>query len=230
MLAKPMPMKNRISLLVATALLAASCAAQAQTSNDARHRYKWKDAQGNLHIEDAIPPTDAKLGYDIVNAQGLTIRHIERQKTDEELAMAKAAMEKADAERRAATEQTSRDAQMMAAYPDEGELRKAQDSQLTMVKQNIDTSSAGIKSQEKSLAEMLAHAAELERDNKPVPPVVQQRIASLKSGIAEQKTILEKRERERAAMQKQFEVELAHYRDVKARQDALRNGDNPAKQ
>jgi hypothetical protein len=229
MFAMPMLMKNRMSLLVAVALLAASCTAQAQ-SNDLRHRYKWKDAQGNLHIEDAIPPSDAKLGYDIVNAQGLIIRHIERQRTEEELAAAKAAMEKAEVERRTLTEQSSRDTQMMAAYPDENELRKAQESQLTMVQQNIDTSSAGIKSQEKSLAEMLAHAAEAERDNKPVSPAMQQRIAKLKSGIAEQKLILEKRERERVAMQKQFEVELAHYREVKAHQEAMRKGDVATKQ
>jgi len=229
MFAKPMLTKNRISLLLAMALLATSCVAQAQ-ANDARHRYRWKDAQGNLHIEDAIPPGDAKLGYDVVNAQGITIRHVERQRTEDELAAAKAAAEKAASDSRAAADQASRDAQMLAAYPEESDLRKAQESQLTMVQQNIDTSSAGIRSQEKSLAEMLAHAAETERDSKPVSPVVQQRIATLKSGIAEQKLVLEKRERERLAMQKQFEVELAHYREVKLKQEALRNGENTTKQ
>jgi hypothetical protein len=216
-------MKNSLSLPVVLALLlGASVVANAQ---DGRHRYKWKDAQGNLHIEDSITANDARLGYDIVNSQGLTIRRVDRQKTEQELASEKAAAEKIEADKRVQSEQGNRDAQMLAAYPDETELRKAQESQLTMVKQNIDTSSAGIKSQEKSLAEMLAHAAELERDNKPVPAPVQQQIAGLKSGIAEQKIVLEKRERERTAMEKQFEVELSHYREVRAHQEALRKSE-----
>ena len=212
---------TRLSASIALVLLLGA-SGLAQAEKDTRHRYKWRDAQGNLHLEDSIPAADAKLGYDIVNGEGLTIRHVERQKTEEELAAVKAAAEKAAADKRAAEDQNSRDAQMLAAYPDEAELRKAQESQLTMVKQNIDTADAGIKSQEKSLAEMLGHAAELERDGKPVPPNYQAQIAKLKSGIAEQKVILEKRERERVAMQKQFEVEMAHYREVKKRADEQR--------
>ncbi len=57
---------------------ALSFAAAAQ-DKDPRHRFRWKDTQGNLHIEDSIPPADAKLGYDIVNAQGILVRHVERQ-------------------------------------------------------------------------------------------------------------------------------------------------------
>jgi hypothetical protein len=208
--------------LIASLALVASVAVAAPQNNDARHRYKWHDAQGNLLLEDSIPPEDAKLGYDIVNANGLVVKHVDRQKTEEELAAAKAAKEKTEADKRAAAEQASRDTQLLAAYPNEADLRKAQESQLTMVTQNIDTAQAGIKSQEKSLSEMLGHAAELERDGKPVPKNYQNQIAKLKGGIAEQKGTLEKRERERESMQKQFQVELAHYREVKERAETQR--------
>lgn len=209
--------------LTAAALIVLCFTAAAQ-DKDPRHRFKWKDAQGNLHIEDTISPADARLGYDIVNAQGLLVRHVERQKTEEELAQAKAAAEKAEADKKAAAEQASRDAQMLAAYPNEDELKKAQEAQLTLVKQNIDTATAGMKSQEKSLSEMLAHAGELERDGKAVPPATKKQIDTLKAGIAEQKRILDKREQERATMQQQFEAELVHYREVKAQQEEKRKG------
>jgi predicted RNase H-like nuclease (RuvC/YqgF family) len=81
-----------------------------------------------------------------------------------------------------------------------------------------------MQSQEKSLSDMLAHAGELERDGKPVPPSVKKQIDTLKSGIAEQKRILAKREQERSAMQQSFEAELGHYREIKARQDERKGG------
>ena len=217
------PMSRLTHPLAVAVLLGLGLTAQA-AEQDPRHRFKWRDEQGNLHIEDSIPPEAARLGYDIVNAQGLLVRHVERQKTAEELAAAKAEKEKAEADKKAAAEQASRDAQMLAAYPNEEELKKAHEAQMALVKQNIDTATAGMRSQEKSLSDMLAHAAEIERDNKPVPATVQNQIATLKAGIAEQKRILEKREQERLEMQRQFEQELTHYRKIKARQDELRAG------
>lgn len=209
---------------LAVALLLASGLATSAENKDPRHRFKWKDAQGNLHIEDSIPPADAKLGYDVVNAQGILVRHVERQKTPEELAQAKLDAEKAEAAKKAASQQSSRDAQMLAAYPNEDELKKAQDSQLALIAQNIDTATAGIQSQEKSLSEMLAHAGELERNGTTVPLSVKKQIDALKSGIAEQKRVLAKREQERTAMQQQFESEMGHYREIKSKQDEQRKG------
>jgi hypothetical protein len=215
---------NRLVRPLAVAVLLALSFASPAQQKDARHRFRWKDAQGNLHIEDSIPPADAKLGYDVVNAQGILVRHVERQKTPEELAQAKVEAEKAEAAKKAATQQSSRDAQMLAAYPNEEELKKAQDAQLALVAQNIETANAGMQSQEKSLSDMLAHAGELERDGKPVPIGVKRQIDTLTAGIAEQKRILAKREEERSAMQRSFEAELKHYRDIKARQDEQRKG------
>lgn len=202
-------------------LLALSCLAFAAAvqAKDTHNRYKWKDAQGNLHIEDSIPPDAAKLGYEVINAGGLVVKRVERARTDDELAAAKAAIEKTAEEKRRAADQASRDAQMLAAYPTEDDLRRAHESQLAILQQNISTVTAGIASQEKSLAEMLAHAAEYERDGKSVPSNVQKRISQLRDGIAEQKTYHERRQAEHTQMQQRFAEELQHYRETKERRE-----------
>ncbi|HOV58555.1 MAG TPA: hypothetical protein PLN91_11805, partial [Rhodanobacteraceae bacterium] len=74
------PMSRLTHPLAVAVLLGLGLTAQA-AEQDPRHRFKWRDEQGNLHIEDSIPPEAARLGYDIVNAQGLLVRHVERQKT-----------------------------------------------------------------------------------------------------------------------------------------------------
>ena len=198
-------------------------AQQAHAQND-RVRYKWRDETGALHFADAIPPEAVKFGYEVVNKQGITVRRVDRAKTPEELAAAKAAAEKAAAEQKKADDLARTDAQMLAAYPTEDDLRKSIQAQIDLINQNIQATEVGIASQEKSLAERLNHAAEQERIGKPVPANVQKQIATLKDGLAEQRAYLARRTSDREAMQKQMETGIAHYRTIKAKQDELRKG------
>lgn len=191
---------------------------------DARVRYKWRDEGGNLHFSDNLPPEAVKLGYEMVNGQGVVVRRVERAKTDEELAAAKAEAEKKAEEKRRADDITRGDAQMLAAYPAEEDLRKSLQAQIDLIAQNIQATEVGIASQEKSLAERLVHAAEQERTGKPVPPVVTKQIETLKKGIADQKAFLARRTADRAAMEKQLVDDIEHYRKLKARQEELRKG------
>lgn len=189
-----------------------------------RVRYKWRDEAGALHYEDAIPPEAVKFGYEVVNKQGITIRRVERAKTAEELATAKAAAEKASAEQKKAEDAQRTDAQLLAAYPTEDDLRRAIQAQIDLITQNIQATEIGIVSQEKSLAERLNHAAEQERVGKPVPANVQKQITTLKDGLAEQRAFLQRRTNDREAMSKQMETSVAHHRQIKQKQDELRKG------
>ena len=207
--------------LLALALLS-GVANAAQTSD--RLRYKWRDEAGNLHYADSVPPEATRLGYEVVNQHGVVVRRVERAKTEEELAAAKAAADKLAAEKRKADEVARNDAQMLAAYPTEDDLRKSLQAQIDLISQNIQATEVGIASQEKSLAERLVHAAEQERNGKPVPPPVQKQINTLRTGLAEQKTFLERRTADRAAMEKQLVTELEHYRELKKRQDEQLKG------
>jgi hypothetical protein len=193
-------------------------------AQDKRNRYKWKDEGGSVHIEDSIPPEAARLGYEMVNDQGMVIRRVQRAKTAEELAADKADAQARAAEKRHAADVASRDAQMMAAYPTEDDLRRAQDSQLAIITQNIETATAGAKAQERSLADLLTHAAELERSNTAVPAKIQQQIATLRKSIAEQNAFLLKRQNDRQTTEKEFAADLLHYREVKERVQSEKDG------
>ncbi|UXI68250.1 DUF4124 domain-containing protein [Tahibacter amnicola] len=191
--------------------------AYAQGGSSTRLRYKWRDEKGALHYADAITPEAARLGYEVVNGQGLVVKRVERAKTEEELAAAKVEAARVAAEKAAADEMAKNDAQMLAAYPTEEDLRKAMQAQIDLIDQNIQATEIGIASQEKSLAERLNHAAEQEREGKPVPQTVQNQISKLRKGLTDHKAFLEKRTADRAAMLKQMENELVHYRELKTR-------------
>src|SRR5690606_28262313 len=40
------------------------------------NRYKWRDAQGNLHYSDSLPAEAARMGYEVVNSHGIVIKRV----------------------------------------------------------------------------------------------------------------------------------------------------------
>lgn len=207
-------------LLVVVTLALALAAPAAQAANVNHNRYKWKDAQGNLHFDDALPTEALLLGYDIVNAQGIVIKHVNRAKTAEEAKAAEAAAAEMAAQKRADDEKAKSDQQILAAYPNEQELVSSQQAQLDMMDQNIHSTEVSLQSQEKSLTEMLSHAADLDRNGKPVPATLQSQIESLRRNVEKQKNYITTKQQEKVDASKRFVDDLARYRQLQERAQA----------
>ncbi len=154
----------RFALPAVLALLLAGVASAADTAK--HNRYKWTDAEGNLHYSDALPAEAVKYGYEIVSPQGVVIKHVDRAKTAEERTAAKAEIAKAQAAKDAEETRVRTDQQMLAAYPTEEDLKRAQHQQSEMLETNLTSARISLQSQEKSLAELLGHAAELDSSGK----------------------------------------------------------------
>lgn len=191
--------------------------AHATAQGGVHNRYKWTDAQGNLHYDDALPTEALQFGYVVVNAQGIVVKRVERARTTEEQKADEAAAAQKAAQNRAAEEQAARDQQVLAAYPNERELVSSQQAQLDMLDQNILATELSLQSQEKSLTENLSHAAELDRNGKPVPATLQSQIEALRQNIERQKAYITGKQQEKADNLKKFEAELTHYREVRAK-------------
>lgn len=203
--------------MVFAALVLLFTATQALGDQKNHNRYKWRDAQGNPHYDDVLPEEALKYGYDIINPSGIVVKHVDRAKTPEELAADKAAAEKAATAKRLKDDELTKDKQMLAAYPREQDLQSSQREQLAVIDQTVQATQASLQNQEKSLSEMLAHAADLDRTGKPVPATLQQQIDILRVGIEKQKAYIVNKNAEKEASAKRFEAELAHYREVQAR-------------
>ena len=208
----------RLALLSVSiaALLCLSTAAAAGDTTPTTH-YRWHDAKGGLHYSDSIPPDAVHLGYDIVDDNGLLVRHINREMTPQERAAAEAEAARAAAEKRTADQQALADRQLLAAYPNEAELRETHQARLAQMQQNIATTQSNLRSQEQSLAELLAHAADLERSGKPVPAALRARLADQRKNVADERNEIAHLQSEREAAAKQQEAELQRYRMLSAK-------------
>lgn len=200
----------------AFALVLALVAAGSSWAADSHNRYKWTDDAGNLHYSDALPPEAVKFGYEVVSPQGVVIKHVDRPRTAEERAAAKAEIAKAQAAKDAADTRAHTDQQLIAAYPTEDDLKRAQRQQQDMLEQNLNSARISLQSQERSLAELLGHAAELDSSGKPVSPALAKRIADSRKQVEDQRSYIARKEKERDQTIAKFDDDLEHYRALKA--------------
>ncbi|MET0225560.1 MAG: DUF4124 domain-containing protein [Dokdonella sp.] len=206
-------------LIFALAIASASAASAAGTPSGNHNRYKWHDAAGNLHYADALPPEAVKFGYEVVGPQGVIIKRVERARTVDEIAAAKVGAAKAQAEREDADKQTRSDAQLIAAYPTEADLKRAHAQRLDVMDQQVNAAQISLRSQEQTLADMLARAAEAELTGVAMPSGQAKQLAEMRKQVDEQRIAVARKEGERDQASARFDGEVAHYRELQAKAD-----------
>ena len=85
------PMRCALVAVLQSCLPAAS---RADGHGAGHNATNGRDGQGNLHYDDALPDEALKFGYDVVSAQGLVVKHVDRASTSEEKLAAKAELQK----------------------------------------------------------------------------------------------------------------------------------------
>lgn len=209
-------MRRPLPPLLAALLLACSITpATAATQHGDHNRYKWRDAAGNLHYADVLPPEAARLGYEVVSPQGVVVRRVERAKTADELALAKAAAAQAQTEKDAQDRRDRTDAQLVNAYPTEADLQRAQRQQLEMFDQQLNAARISLRSQEQTLADMLARAADVERDGETLSAVQAKQLADMRHQVDEQRLLVTRRENEREQAINGFVSQTERYRKLR---------------
>jgi len=176
-----------------------------------RSQFRWKDDHGVPHYSDILTPEALQFGYDVLNARGYVIRHVDRQRTYEELLAEEATM----AARREAELQEQSDKRMLTAYPTEKDLVTARQAQLDSIDQNIRAASNSLGVQERALSDALARAASFDHEGKPVPDDVKKQIETLRNSAEALRAYVARRQKEKVEATKKFEVDLAHYREAK---------------
>lgn len=201
-------------LLMTLLLCVATTEAAAQKSD--HNRYKWRDASGNLHYGDSLPPEAARSGYDIVNPQGIVIKRVAREKTAAELAAAKVTATRERAERDAAEARARADAQLVTNFPEEEDLLRAQRQRIEMLDQQVHAARISLRNQEQTLAELLGNAADSERADRALTTRESGQIAGMRKQVDAQRAMVERREAERRDTATRFATEVERYRKLKA--------------
>ena len=203
-----MPLLRSLLPLVLLALVSGPAAAQKV--------YKWVDENGQVHYGDKVPPEYANQDREVLNKQGLAVGREEGAETAEE---ARARQER-EKQAKAAEEQAQRDRMLLATYQnvDEIELLRARrldqiDAQLTIQEQSL----TNLKARH---AEQVKRASRYQPANKdpkapPMPEGMAEDIARAESDIRTQQLNLDKRRKERTALNQQFDADVARFKELK---------------
>ena len=208
----------RKSLLI-MASLALSVSAVAFAQNTGGVRYKWYDGHGLMHYSDSLSTEALKYGYEVVNDRGIVVRHVPRQLNAEERAAAAKIAATQATKQRAEQELANTETQMLNAYPDEASYRISLQQTLDTIDQQIRTTQINLRSQEKSLADLLGRAAEIESSKKPVPKFLTDSIATQRNVVTGLRTTQQRQKALRAQTVQEQVTQLARYRVLKAEHD-----------
>jgi hypothetical protein len=77
----------RASVMAAVILTTFTTFANAGADSKDKITYRWVDEQGEVHYGDRIPPQYAQKEGAVLNSRGVEVRHLEAQKTPEQLAV-----------------------------------------------------------------------------------------------------------------------------------------------
>ena len=205
---------RRLSLSIATVSAAAVLLAGLADAS-AQKLYRWTDKDGKVHYTDQLPPEAAKDEREQLNSQGLVVDRTERALTPEEKAVRDAENAKLAEQRRVEEEQAKMDSVLVGSYPSEDDLQRSYKERFDLIEQSLESARVSIRSQEKSLADLLAHAADLERNGKPVNQTIIDSITRTRAQVAEQRGYLQRRESEGAALRAEFDALVKRYRELK---------------
>ncbi len=208
-------MKTTAALPLIAGVLCLALGALSPDAQAQRKLYRWTDKDGNVHYTDSLPAEAVKDKQEELNSQGITVKTTERERTAEEQAAWEAEQAEQEKLRAAAEEKAKMDSVLTSSYPSEADLQRAYRERFDLIEQSLESARVGIRSQEKSLAELLDHAADLERNGKVVPAQIKESIRRARSQVAEQRSYLERRESERTALHAEFDRLLARYRELK---------------
>ncbi|WP_329742089.1 DUF4124 domain-containing protein [Dyella sp. A6] len=205
-------------LVVALAALTCSLTAHAQQLQGSGIRYRWVDAKGLPHFSDSLSESAIKYGYDVLNNQGMVIQHVEKTLSPQERIAAQKLAAQQSAARRVAAQNERNDIQLLNTYPTAAAYEKALQQTMEGVDEQIDDTKINLHSQEQSLAQLLARAADLQNGKEPVPKFLTDRISAQRNVVSTQRATLAQQQSDRAALKQQQAQQLQHFIELKAKE------------
>ncbi len=206
-----MRLKNVAWLLCVLTLLAPPGFASG-TSNG-RTLYKWVDEQGVTHYGDHIPPESAAKEQQVINSQGVEINRLDAQKTPEQLAD--------DDQKKSEAEQSrNRDHNLLNTYGSVQEIERLRDQRVTLLTDQIKVTSQFLEVLNGKMKKLRAGSMNYRPYNSAakapaMPDQIAEDLVRLGNDIRTQEQNLREKSSEEAIMRKQFESDIARFKELK---------------
>jgi hypothetical protein len=204
---------NLARVLCVVLLLATASFSAGATEPSGRKLYKWVDEQGVNHYGDHIPPEYASQEQHVINARGVETERIEAQRSPEQMA--------AEEQKRVDTEQrASRDRNLMNTYGSVAEIERLRDQRLALLMDQIKVTGTFLEILNGRLKKLRTNSLRFKpySSDPKAPPMSDQLAEDLvrqSNDIHTQQENLRARRSEETTMSKQFDSDIARFKELK---------------
>jgi len=179
----------------------------------------WTNDEGVRECGNSVPPEFAQKGHHEVTDMGVTVSKTNRALSKEELRIQreKDAIEAAilAEEIRKIRARKSKDHVLLSTFTTEKELAIAHEGQVAAIEIRIGHTKKILKQLDRSLQQLRAQAAKLERGGRPITPELKNRIAKVEQQLKDRHSFIDNRRLQKAALDAQFSEDLERYRELK---------------
>lgn len=183
----------------------------------AKEYYRYTNNKGVTVIDDQIPPALVPNGYDIITREGLLIRRVPRELTDEELRLRNTdearAQFKADEERK----MREWDESLLLRYSDTVDIEAARDRALRDLHIRVSILRSNRTSLKSQIEREQERAADLERRGLDVPPETANAIEQMRIEIEDIETSIEARREEVENVRQSYDRDIERFKTLQDR-------------
>ncbi|HVO47740.1 MAG TPA: DUF4124 domain-containing protein [Steroidobacteraceae bacterium] len=178
--------------------------------------YKWTDEQGVVHYGDSVPPQYAKQDRSVLNSHGIEVRHLDAQKTPEQLA----ADERA---RQELIRQKQHDSFLMTTYTSVKDIEALRDVRLDQLAGQKLAAQQFVDSLHSRLSSLQARAMTFKpystrADARRMPDDLAEDLVRTLSDLRTQSNALAQKSEEESNLRAQFQTDIERYRELHAAQ------------
>jgi hypothetical protein len=194
------------------------CALTASISFAAGELYRYEGANGEVVIDDNIPPEFIPKGYSILNKSGLVVERVEPALTEEELAD----LSDEKREKELKEEQEKQDDWLLQRFSDAGDAVLARDRQLGALDTLIIVAESNINKLKQEETKELEYAAASERAGQEVGEAVLNSLERIRAQIRAAELQIENQKNEQRILNHKYEVMIKRLKEIEKKRN-LRN-------
>lgn len=201
-----------LGLLAAATLGAAVAHADPKDSSSKGIAYRWVDEQGIVHYGDHIPPQYANQDRAVLNSQGVEVRHLDAQKSPEQLAAE-------ERQRTALMKQKQHDAFLISTYTSVKDIEALRDERLDQLRGQRTAAEQYVEGLRVRLATLQSSAFNFRpysarADARRMPDDLAENLVRTVNELREQSNALGAESRQESDLRTQFQVDIERYREL----------------
>lgn len=199
-------MKTKLSIIILAVL-----AVTAATAMAAGKLYKWTDENGTVHYGDKIPPQYAKDQRQVLNDQGLTVRTLQAQKTEQEIKAAQARKAAAKEKQQRESQQAARDKMLLDTYTSIDDIKQSMNSRLQALQGQMKITGTTINNLQNTLVRLDQQAKNFKARKKPLPDNLQKQLELTRRELMENQRFLIGLQKKEDAVSSRFGQDIARF-------------------